>query len=77
MIDPLDVVHHEQDACAACPYVEVSNLMNKLQSTPKKDLIAMTGGESRGDPCEAFAHHGYNGLETEVVAKIAAWIKAN
>jgi hypothetical protein len=33
------------------------------------------GGTSRHpDPCEAFAYHGYNGIESDVVAKIAAWI---
>jgi hypothetical protein len=32
------------------------------------------GGVSEGDPCEAFAYHGYNGIEREVVAKIAAWL---
>jgi pimeloyl-ACP methyl ester carboxylesterase len=74
---PVLVVHHEQDSCALCPYAEVPNLMNMLRATPKKELITITGGESRGDPCEAFAHHGYNGQEAEVVAKIAAWIKAN
>ena len=26
------------------------------------------------DPCEAFTHHGYLGIEQDVVAKIAAWI---
>ena len=29
---------------------------------------------SQGEPCEAFAHHGYNGIEGDVIAKIAAWI---
>jgi hypothetical protein len=27
-----------------------------------------------GNPCEARAYHGFNGLESEVVGKIAAWI---
>lgn len=27
-----------------------------------------------GDPCEAFAYHGYNGIERDVVAKIAEWM---
>ena len=74
---PVLVVHHAQDACVACPYAEVPNLMSKLTGAPKKELITISGGESRGDPCEAFAHHGYNGQEAEVVAKIATWIRAN
>jgi hypothetical protein len=30
--------------------------------------------DSDGDPCEAFAYHGYNGIEREVVGRITAWI---
>jgi pimeloyl-ACP methyl ester carboxylesterase len=74
---PVLVVHHRQDSCALCPYTEVATLMDRLRSSPKTELITVTGGESTGDPCEALAHHGYNGQEAEVVAKIAAWIKAN
>ena len=36
--------------------------------------MVFEGGATRGDPCEAFAHHGYNGIEGDVIAKIAAWI---
>jgi hypothetical protein len=28
------------------------------------------------DPCEAFAYHGFNGLERDVVGQTAAWILA-
>jgi len=37
-------------------------------------MIAFKGGQTRGDPCEAFAYHGFNGIERDVVAQIAAWI---
>ena len=36
----------------------------------------MEGGANQGDPCEAFAYHGENGVERDVVAKIAGWIRA-
>ena len=49
-------------------------LMHKLDAVPKKALITFKDGQSRGDPCEAFAYHGYNGIEREVVAQIAGWI---
>jgi hypothetical protein len=29
---------------------------------------------NHGDPCEGRAYHGFNGIEREVVEKIAAWI---
>ncbi len=71
---PVLVVHHEQDGCALCPFADVAALMAKLATTPRSQLLAFKGGEDRGDPCEAFAHHGYNGLERDVVQQIAAWI---
>jgi len=39
-------------------------------------MLTFKGGVSRGDPCEAYAYHGFNGLEKEVVSKIAEWIRA-
>jgi hypothetical protein len=41
---------------------------------PRKELILVDGGVNLGDPCEAQAYHGLNGLDEEVVGKIAAWI---
>ena len=70
------VVHHEEDGCSHCSFNEVPNLMEKLSGVPKKQLLSFKGGQNRGDPCEALAYHGFNGLEREVVAQIAAWILA-
>ena len=73
---PVLVVHHEQDGCSLCAYRDIPRLMQKLAGGPEEELIAIKGGESRGDPCEAFAYHGYNGIEREVVGQIADWILA-
>ena len=71
---PVLVVHHEQDGCALCSFADIPALMAKLDKAPKKQLLAFNGGVTRGDPCEAFAYHGFNGLERDVVQQIAAWI---
>jgi hypothetical protein len=71
---PVLVVHHEQDGCRVCLFRDMPALMHKLDAVPMKELITFKGGESRGDPCEAFAYHGYYGIEREVVARIAGWI---
>lgn len=71
---PVLVVHHEQDGCRLCTFSELPALMNKLGSAPRKQLLTFTGGKNRGDPCEAMAYHGFNGLEDEVIAKTAAWM---
>ena len=73
---PVLVVHHEQDGCKNCSFSAIPTLMAKLDRVPRKQLLSFKGGESRGNPCEAWAHHGYNGQEREVVGKIAAWILA-
>jgi len=70
------VVHHENDGCPLCAFNQVPWLMEKLANSPRKRLIAVSGGRSEGDPCEAFAHHGYNGIEDDVVQQIAGWILA-
>jgi hypothetical protein len=73
---PVLVVHHEQDGCKLCAFADVPALMSRLDKAPKRQLLAFKGGTSRGDPCEAFAYHGFNGIERDVVEQIAAWITA-
>jgi dienelactone hydrolase len=73
---PVLVVHHKQDGCKHCAYAELPRLMDALTAAPKKQLLAFEGGGSRGDPCEAYAYHGFNGIEQDVVNRIAGWILA-
>jgi hypothetical protein len=73
---PVLVVHHEQDGCTHCSFAEIPALMRQLGNAPKKQLLSFKDGENRGDPCEAFAYHGFNGLEREVIQQIAAWMLA-
>jgi dienelactone hydrolase len=74
IVIPVLVVHHEKDGCKYCAYSQIPSVMEKFTSTPKKELLTFKGGENRGDPCEALAYHGFNGLEKDVVARIAEWI---
>ena len=73
---PVLVVHHEQDGCALCSYADIPALMDKLGAAPRRELLHFSGGTSQGDPCEALAYHGFNGIEREVVQQIAAWLVA-
>jgi dienelactone hydrolase len=70
------VIHHEQDGCKHCSFSGTPGLMKKLSGTPRRELITFRGGKDQGDPCKAMAYHGFNGLEKEVVGKIADWISA-
>jgi len=73
---PVLVVHHELDGCSHCAYSEIPNLMAKLDALPRQQLLSFRAGSSRGDPCEAWAYHGFNGIEPEVVGQIAGWLLA-
>jgi len=48
--------------------------MGKLGNAPRSQLLAFKGGENKGDPCEAFAYHGFNGIESDVVRQTASWM---
>lgn len=71
---PVLVVHHEQDGCGLCLFSDLPSLMDKLGGAPRTELLSFKGGDNRGDPCEARAFHGFNGIEAEVVSNIAAWV---
>lgn len=73
---PVLVVHHKRDGCKHCAYAGIPRLMDKLSAAPGKELLSFDGGQTRGDPCEAMAYHGFNGIEKDVVARIAQWIEA-
>jgi pimeloyl-ACP methyl ester carboxylesterase len=71
---PVLVVHHERDTCRVTRFDDVPRLMERLASNPRSELIVFSGGMNQGDPCLARAHHGFNGIEQQVVERIAAWI---
>lgn len=73
---PALVVHHRQDGCRVCLFQDVPAMVDRLTATPRKELLVFDGGNDVGDPCEARAYHGFNGIERDVVGAIAAWITA-
>lgn len=73
---PTLIVHHKLDSCFVTKYDMARLLAKEFKKAPRAQFIEVDGGVSVGDPCEAFAYHGYNGIETQVVGRIAAWIKA-
>ena len=66
------IVIHKKDACTA---TKPSNGAAASRSYGI-ELIEMDGGKSTGDDCEAYAYHGYNGIERQTIEKIKAWIMA-
>ncbi len=74
---PVLVAHHRQDSCRACLFSDLPRLTDRLKHLKKTEVMVFDGGDNVGDPCEARAYHGFNGIEAEVVGKIAAWINGN
>jgi hypothetical protein len=66
---PLLFVHHTADECPVTPYGPARALAGRYP------LISVSGGEpARSEPCEAFAAHGYLGVEAPTVAAIGRWM---
>lgn len=72
---PVLVVHHEYDACKHCQAHEARSMTARFTNAPlRKALIVSGGSGATGNPCGAFHHHGYVGMEQETVDLIADWI---
>jgi hypothetical protein len=70
---PILVAHHEQDGCSVCLASDLALLTAPI--TAPLAVRRYTGGSNTGDPCDGMSHHGFNGLEAQVVQDIADWIR--
>ena len=72
---PVLIVNHHDDKCFAAPPSDADTIARRLTASPRVEKMVFTGGSpAKSDDCEAFAPHGYIGIEDKVVADIAAWI---
>src|SRR5262249_9742412 len=65
------VIEHREDRCKFTQPAGVDPFVK--WSAGKARVSWLSGGDEQGDPCEAFAHHGFNGLDSEVVGLAAAF----
>ena len=70
-LPPTLVVHHRQDACRFTLPAGVDPFVKWAAGRARVTWI--DGGESEDDACEAFAHHGFNGVEARMVAAIVGF----
>jgi len=59
------VIHHSQDSCRATLPAGVEPFVK--WSAGRARAVWVSGGANDGDPCEAWGHHGFNGLDGQVV----------
>ncbi len=75
---PTLVVAHKDDACHVTPPWGAEWIAKRLVNSPKVTVKYFRGGDSpRSRPCGALSAHGFLGIESEVVAAIADFIKSN
>ncbi|WP_114639117.1 hypothetical protein [Polynucleobacter necessarius] len=67
------IVSHKNDGC------HVTRPSSAIENSERygTQFFLMEGGIDEGDPCQAAGHHGYRGIEQEVVNKIKNWIRNN
>jgi hypothetical protein len=65
------IVSHKLDGCTK---TSTSSSIENSKSYGTQ-LFLMEGGFEEGDPCQAAGHHGFRGIEQDVVDKIKTWIK--
>lgn len=65
------VIHHRQDGCRVTLPAGVDPFIK--WSAGRARVSWLTGGADEGDPCQAGGHHGFAGLDGQVVALAAGF----
>lgn len=74
---PTLVTHHEEDGCRKTLPEDVESIVTGLRNAPVVKTEWFSGGWERSKPCQARSHHGYLGIEDQVVDAIAQFILGN
>ena len=74
---PTLIVHNRDDHCGQSPVSGAALALAELTGAPAKDLILVSGGDEKRNPCGALSTHGYLGIENQVVPPMIAWIKSH
>jgi hypothetical protein len=75
---PTLIVSHGEDNCEYTPALDSPALAKRFTQAAKVEIAVLFGGDpAKSVPCEAYAAHGYYGIETEAVDRIAAFITAS
>lgn len=65
------VLHHKSDGCRVTLPAGVDPFIRWAQGRAR--AVWLSGGRDQGNPCQARAHHGFNGLDGRVVALAAGF----
>lgn len=73
---PVLAIHHKQDSCRVTPPSASESIVSSRPSGTRAEFVLIDGGQSSGDACGSFAHHGFNQNEDELVDTAARFILA-
>jgi hypothetical protein len=65
------IIHHTQDGCRVTLPAGVAPFIK--WSAGRARVSWISGGQSEGDPCQAFSHHGFQGQDGQVVGMAAGF----
>ena len=65
------VIHHSEDGCRLTLPAGVAPFVN--WSAGRARAVWVSGGVNEGGPCEARAHHGFNGIDGQIVGLAAGF----
>jgi hypothetical protein len=72
------IMSHSEDSCEWTRPADAPALAMRLRRASKVEIALLTGGDPpQSDECDAYAPHGYFGIETQAVDTIARFINAN
>jgi len=73
-LPPTLVIQHRKDGCRHTLPGNVEPF--QAWGGAKVKVVWLDGGVNVGDPCEAKAYHGFNGLDGQVVSAVAQFAKS-
>jgi len=65
------IIHHREDGCKVTLPAGVEPFIK--WSAGRARVIWVSGGVSEGNPCQAMAHHGFNGIDGQIVGIAAGF----
>lgn len=74
---PVLMIQHRRDECRASRPGNLGPVVDRLRADAPRELMLLDGGKSEGDPCQPWAWHGYNGIESRALGLAGAWMLAH
>jgi hypothetical protein len=70
-LPPTLVVHHKHDGCRVTRPEGVAPFLAWAKG--KARVVWLSGGRDEGNPCQARGHHGFAGIDSQVVSAVAGF----